>query len=146
MYLFVWTNAQENNLTQVLAKFPYQQPADIATTLTAMESWNSSEWTSFWDALNQEKSFTAASYAFTAYVHHAANQETLRKKLAAHFTKALPSTQLPAAKRLQLQQLGLLGVDRSIKAISPFLLDPVYCSDASMCIATIGGKIGRAHV
>ncbi|MBU3743491.1 MAG: hypothetical protein FGM61_02945, partial [Sediminibacterium sp.] len=113
MYLSVWIFAQEKDLTQVLAKFPYQQPADITTTLSAMENWKSSEWSSFWNVLNEEKSFSAASYVFTAYVHHAANQEALSKKLAASITKALPSTQLAAAKRLQLQQLGLLGESSS---------------------------------
>lgn len=146
MHLYVCMNAQETDLTKVLSNFPYQQPGEIATTLSAMEHWKSSEWTSFWDALNQEKTFTAASFAFTAYVHHAANQEALRKNLSTYINKALPSTQLAAAKRLQFQQLGLLGVSTSIKAISPFLLDAVYCSDASMSIAIIGGAAAKKYL
>jgi len=146
MHLFVCMNAQETDLTKVLSNFPYQQPGEIANTLSAMEHWKSSEWTSLWDALNEEKTFTAASFAFTSYVHHAANQEALRKNLSNYITKALPSTQLAAAKRLQFQQLGLLGVSTSIKAISPFLLDAVYCSDASMSIATIGGASAKKYL
>lgn len=146
MHLIVCIIAQEKDLTQVLGKFPYQQSGEIATTLSAMEQWNAAEWTSFWDALNREQSFTAASFAFTAYVHHVANQEVLRKKLSASITKALPTTQLAAAKRLQLQQLGLLGEPASIKGISPLLLDPVYCSDASMSISRIGGTSAKKYL
>lgn len=138
--------AQEKDLKQRFSNFPYQQAADVATTLTAMEQWKSSDWFSFWKELNQEQSFTAASYAFTAYVHHVANNEALRKSLSAYITKALPSTQLAAAKRLQLQQLGLLGVPSSIKAISSCLFDSVFCSDASMSIATIGGATAKKYL
>ena len=146
MHIFVCIIAQEKNVHQLIAKFPYQQAAEVATTLSGMEQWKPAEWKAFWDALNQEQSFTNASFAFTAYVHHAANQEVLRKNLSASITKSLPSSPLAAAKRLQLQQLGLLGDSRSIKAISALLLDPVYCSDASLSIATIGGATAKKYL
>jgi hypothetical protein len=45
--------AQEMDLTRVISQnSPYQQPADITTTLSAMENWKSSEWSSFWNVLN----------------------------------------------------------------------------------------------
>jgi hypothetical protein len=54
---------------------------------------------------------------------------------------------MAAAKRLQLQQLGLLG--RSLhpsKRLVHFDLIRVYCSDASMSIATIGGTTAKKYL
>lgn len=133
-------SAQADLIANTLKAFPYQKAADVEHVLSGMDQWKKDNWTSFFQTLDQEKTFTPASYALSAYVNRATQNPAQQKRIAHEISTALPSVQNAAGKKLLLKQLSNLGDPRSISAISPLLQDDTYCNDAALTIATIGGN------
>jgi hypothetical protein len=133
-------SAQADLIANTLKAFPYQKAADVEYVLSGMDQWKKDNWTSFFQTLDQEKTFTPASYALSAYVNRAAQSATQQKRIAHEISTALPYVQNAAGKKLLLKQLSNLGDPHSISAISALLQDDTYCNDAALTIATIGGN------
>ena len=137
---FLSVSAQDDLIANTLKSFPYQKAADAESALSGMEQWKKDNWVTFFQTLDQEKTFTPASYALSAYVNRAAQNPAQQKRIAHEICAALPIVQNAAAKKLLLKQLSNLGEPRFIAAISPLLQDATYCNDAALTIATIGGN------
>ena len=138
--IFLSVSAQDDLIANTLKAFPYQKAADAESALSRMDQWKKDNWVSFFQILDQEKTFTPASYALSAYVNRATQNPAQQKRIAHEISTALPSIQNATGKKLLLKQLSNLGDPRSISAISPLLQDATYCNDATLTIATIGGK------
>lgn len=138
--IFLSISAQEDLIANTLKAFPYQKAADAESALSRMDQWKKDNWVSFFQTLDQEKTFTPASYALSAYVNRATQNPAQQKRIAHEISTALPYIQNATGKKLLLKQLSNLGDPRSISAISPLLQDATYCNDAALTIATIGGK------
>jgi hypothetical protein len=137
---FLSISAQDDLIANTLKAFPYQKAADAESALSGMDQWKKDNWVSFFQTLDQEKTFTPASYALSAYVNRATQNPAQQKRIAHEISTALPSIQNAAGKKLLLKQLSNLGDPRSISAISPLLQDATFCNDAALTIATIGGN------
>ena len=137
---FLSVSAQDDLIANTLKSFPYQKAADAESALSGMEQWKKDNWVTFFQTLDQEKTFTPASYALSAYVNRAAQNPAQQKRIAHEICAALPIVQNAAAKKLLLKQLSNLGEPRFIAAISHLLQDATYCNDAALTIATIGGN------
>ena len=137
---FLSVSAQDDLIANTLKAFPYQKAADAESALSGMDQWKKDNWVSFFQTLDQEKTFTPASYALSAYVNRATQNPAQQKRIAHEISTALPSVQNAAGKKLLLKQLSNLGDSRSISAISSLLQDATYCNDAALTIATIGGN------
>jgi hypothetical protein len=133
-------SAQDDLIANTLKAFPYQKAADAESALSRMDQWKKGNWVSFFQSFDQEKTFTPASYALSAYVNRAAQNPAQQKRIAHEISTALPTVQNAAGKKLLLKQLSNLGEPRSISAIRPLLQDATYCNDAALTIATIGGN------
>ncbi len=137
---FLSVSAQDDLITNTLKAFPYQKAADAESALSGMDQWKKDNWVSFFQTLDQEKTFTPAAYALSAYVNRATQNPAQQKRIAHEISTALPTVKNAAGKKLLLKQLSNLGDPRSISAISPLLQDATYCNDAALTIATIGGN------
>ena len=137
---FLSVSAQDDLIANTLKAFPYQKATDAEPALSGMDQWKKDNWVLFFQTLDQEKTFTPASYALSAYVNRAAQNPAQQKRIAHEISSALPSVQNAAGKKLLLKQLSNLGDSRSISAISSLLQDATYCNDAALTIATIGGN------
>ena len=138
--IFLSVSAQDDLIAKTLKAFPYQKAADAESALSGMDQWKKGNWVSFFQSLDQEKTFTSASYALSAYANRAAQNPAQQKRIAHEISTALPTVQNAAGKKLLLKQLSNLGEPRSISAIRPLLQDATYCNDAALTIATIGGN------
>ena len=137
---FLRVSAQNDLIANTLKAFPYQKAADAESTLSGMDQWKKDNWVSFFQSFDQEKTFTPASYALSAYVNRATQNPAQQKRIAHEISTALPTVQNAAGKKLLLKQLSYLGYPRSISALRPLLQDATYCNDAALTIATIGGN------
>jgi hypothetical protein len=133
--------SQEDAVGTVLKSFPYQQVKDISSVLSLMDQWDKQQWMQLISILDQGKKSVAAEYAINAYVNHATQKSDLNTTITSHLSAGLKKITTNSGKKFLLQQLSLLGNEKSIVSIRPLLKDAALSSDAARTIATIGSPI-----
>jgi len=138
---YLISESQEDAVGTVLKSFPYQQVKDISSVLSLMDQWDKQQWMQLISNLDQVKKNVAAEYAINAYVNHATQKSDLNTTITSHLSAGLKNITTNSGKKFLLQQLSLLGNEKSIVSIRPLLKDAALSSDAAQTIATIGGRM-----
>ena len=138
---YLISESQEDAVGTVLKSFPYQQVKDISSVLSLMDQWDKQQWMQLISNLDQVKKNVAAEYAINAYVIHATQKSDLNTTITSHLSAGLKNITTNSGKKFLLQQLSLLGNEKSIVSIRPLLKDAALSSDAARTIATIGGRM-----
>lgn len=138
---YLISESQEDAVGTVLKSFPYQQTKDISSVLSLMDQWDKQQWMQLISNLDQVKKSVAIEYAINAYVNHATQKSDLNATITSHLSTGLKNITTNSGKKFLLQQLSLLGNEKSIVSIRPLLKDAALSSDAARTIATIGGRM-----
>ncbi|MCA6484995.1 MAG: DUF1080 domain-containing protein [Chitinophagaceae bacterium] len=138
---YLISKSQEDAVGTVLKSFPYQQVKDISSVLSLMDQWDKQQWMQLISNLDQVKKSVATEYAINAYVNHATQKSDLNATITSHLSTGLKNITTNSGKKFLLQQLSLLGNEKSIVSIRPLLKDAALSSDAARTIATIGGRM-----
>ena len=138
---YLISESQEDAVGTVLKSFPYQQTKDISSVLSLMDQWDKQQWMQLISNLDQVKKSVATEYAINAYVNHATQKSDLNATITSHLSTGLKNITTNSGKKFLLQQLSLLGNEKSIVSIRPLLKDAALSSDAAQTIATIGGRM-----
>lgn len=138
---YLISESQEDAVGTVLKSFPYQQTKDISSVLSLMDQWDKQQWMQLISNLDQVKKSVATEYAINAYVNHATQKSDLNATITSHLSTGLKNITTNSGKKFLLQQLSLLGNEKSIVSIRPLLKDAALSSDAARTIATIGGRM-----
>ncbi|MCA6496697.1 MAG: DUF1080 domain-containing protein [Chitinophagaceae bacterium] len=138
---YLISESQEDAVGTVLKSFPYQQKKDISSVLSLMDQWDKQQWMQLISNLDQVKKSVATEYAINAYVNHATQKSDLNATITSHLSTGLKNITTNSGKKFLLQQLSLLGNEKSIVSIRPLLKDAALSSDAARTIATIGGRM-----
>lgn len=138
---YLISESQEDAVGTVLKSFPYQQTKDISSVLSLMDQWDKQQWMQLISNLDQVKKSVATEYAINAYVNHATQKSDLNATITSHLSAGLKNITTNSGKKFLLQQLSLLGNEKSIVSIRPLLKDAALSSDAARTIATIGGRM-----
>lgn len=138
---YLISESQEDAVGTVLKSFPYQQTKDISSVLSLMDQWDKQQWMQLISNLDQVKKSVATEYAINAYVNHATQKSDLNATITFHLSTGLKNITTNSGKKFLLQQLSLLGNEKSIVSIRPLLKDAALSSDAARTIATIGGRM-----
>lgn len=138
---YLISESQEDAVGTVLKSFPYQQVKDISSVLSLMDQWDKQQWMQLISNLDQVKKSVATEYAINAYVNHATQKSDLNATITSHLSTGLKNITTNSGKKFLLQQLSLLGNEKSIVSIRPLLKDAALSSDAARTIATIGGRM-----
>ncbi|MCA6460778.1 MAG: DUF1080 domain-containing protein [Chitinophagaceae bacterium] len=138
---YLISESQEDAVGTVLKSFPYLQTKDISSVLSLMDQWDKQQWIQLISNLDQVKKSVATEYAINAYVNHATQKSDLNATITSHLSTGLKNITTNSGKKFLLQQLSLLGNEKSIVSIRPLLKDAALSSDAARTIATIGGRM-----
>lgn len=134
---FVQLSAQNETVTNTISVFPYQRPAEAASALGSMRSWNKTNWHALLVMLDDDSLKLKASYALSAYVNQVANDIEKKKQTAAILSNRWTAAQSFYAKDFIIQQLGLLGDNAAVKLLAKLLGDEVYAGNAARALASI---------
>src|SRR5579871_5001863 len=111
------TNAQaqssKEKVTSTIAAFPYQYRSEADASLTAMGSWDKSEWKAFMKMLDDDSLKVKATYALNAYTNDASSDASKKSALTILLKKYLSSSKTEYAKIFIQSQLNLL-TDKSL--------------------------------
>lgn len=102
----------QSNLVNTIQVFPYQKTTEAAASLVTMNSWEASDWKSFFKLLEDTTYKTKATYALHAYVNNIANSEK-RAAFAKQLSKQKRKAKSDYAKIAIQDELNLL-TDASI--------------------------------
>ncbi len=129
--------AQNNEITQTIAVFPYQHKTEADAAIAKMQSWNKANWNAMLIMLDDDSLKLKSSYALSAYTHSIANDKESKAKLSATLANGLSSVKTYYAKELIIKYLGLLGDDAALKTLSKLLNDETLADNAARALGTI---------
>ncbi|MBS1935222.1 MAG: hypothetical protein JST96_14575, partial [Bacteroidetes bacterium] len=119
LFTTVLTNVQAQSAKEKvitgIAAFPYQHTSDATASLTAMGTWNKSEWKAFMKLLDDDSLKVKATYALSAYVNEASMDANKKTAAIILLEKYLSSSKTEYAKILIQSQLNLLADKSAIE-------------------------------
>lgn len=120
-----------------LVSFPYEQSSSVQPRLKHFEGWQARDWSAFCKMLDDDSLRLKATYTLDAYIHHANQDDRLRKALVVSLVSGLKSVKSFYAKDYLIQMLGLSADDNAIPILGKYLKDPVLSGPAARALASI---------
>lgn len=105
----VKAQSAKDKVIATIASFPYQHKQEADAALTAMDTWNKSQWAAFLKLLDDDSLKVKATYALSAFTNAASQDASKKTQLAALLKKYLSSSKSAYGKILVQSQLNLLA-------------------------------------
>ncbi|MFT3936911.1 MAG: DUF1080 domain-containing protein [Chitinophagaceae bacterium] len=112
------TKAQsaKDKVIATIAAFPYQHKDDAQSALTAMNTWDKSQWKAFVGLLDDDSMKVKATYALSAYTNATSQDATKKMQWVTSLKKYLSTAKSDYSKILLQSQLNLLADKPAIDA------------------------------
>ncbi len=138
--------SQQGNVSKTTSAFPYEKVDDAGPELAMMQAWDKKTWRSFLLMLDGKDSaqVTQASYALSAYTHHAAMNAAASQQATLQYAAGLKYVKSFYGRDLLISQMGLLGDDAAVKTLAGLLSDNSFYGNAARALAMIHTEAAMA--